>query len=145
MPYLHLTFGQPPDKDTCRFLARYATALLADVLHKRPEVTAVHIGAAAPGRWFVGGEACPAHQMAAHADLYITAGTNSADEKASFIASLDRLLKETFGDLPEASYTVIHEIAATDWGYDGQTQAARRHAATAPISAETLCNTLPAG
>lgn len=47
------------------------------------------------------------------------------------IAALHRLLGDTLSAVPEASYIVIHEIAASDWGYAGLTQAARRPAASA--------------
>ena len=47
------------------------------------------------------------------------------------IAALHRLLGDTLGTVPEASYIAIHEIASSDWGYAGLTQAARRPAASA--------------
>lgn len=126
MPYLHLAVGQPVDHETRRFLARYLTALIADLLHKRPEVTAVRIDSVPGDQWFVAGEPVTAGQTPAHATLYITAGTNSEAEKAAFVAQLDSVLRETFGPLPEATYIVIQELAATDWGYGGQTQAGRK-------------------
>jgi len=125
MPYCHLVVAQPIDTETRRFLARYLTALIADLLNKRAEVTAVRIESAAAEQWFVAGEAPAAGLTAAHATLYITAGTNSEAEKAAFIAQLDSHLHDSFGPMPEAGYIVIQEVAATDWGYAGQTQAAR--------------------
>lgn len=143
MPYLHLTFGRPVDADTGRFLARHCTELIAELLHKRPEVTAVHLDAARPDGWFIGGAANPPTQMSAHGELYITAGTNTETEKAAFIAALDRLFRDTFGEVPQASYVIVHEIPGSDWGYAGRTQEARRLArlAEAADTPETIGNT----
>lgn len=126
MPYFHLSVGQPLDQDTRDFLARSTTALIADRLGKRAAVTAVRIDSVPVTHWFVAGEPVASGLTPVQATLLITAGTNTAEEKAGFIADLDRLLKETFGPIPEASYLVLHEIGAGDWGYDGQTQADRR-------------------
>lgn len=131
MPYCHLAVGSAVSPQLRRFLANYLTALIADLLNKRREVTAIRIEDCPPGQWFIGGDPLGDTCVPAHATLYITAGTNSAAEKATFISQLDGLLRDTFGDLPEASYVVIHEVAASDWGYAGQTQAARRLAVAA--------------
>ena len=59
-------------------------------------------------------------------DATVSAGTNTADEKSSFIAEANRLLKTVLGaDLTEVSYIVIHEVPKDSWGYDGLTQAER--------------------
>jgi 4-oxalocrotonate tautomerase len=126
MPYFNLAIGQPVEPETRAFLARSTTALIADMLGKRAEVTAVRIDDLPAGHWFVAGEAAAVHGTPLQATLFITAGTNTTAEKAAFVAQLDRLLRDTFGEVPEASYIVIHEVAADDWGYGGQTQAARR-------------------
>ncbi|HXE36939.1 MAG TPA: tautomerase family protein, partial [Azonexus sp.] len=96
------------------------------LLHKRAEVTAVHVNCVAADGWCIAGEPLAETLTPAHSEIYITAGTNTAAEKAAMIAALHRLLVESCGALPEASYVVIHEIPATDWGYAGQTQAARQ-------------------
>lgn len=126
MPYFNLAIGQPVEPETRAFLARSTTSLIAELLGKRAEVTAVRIDDLPAGHWFIAGEPAAALGIPLQATLYITAGTNTTAEKAGFIAQLDRLLRDTFGAVPEASYIVIHELAADDWGYGGQTQAGRR-------------------
>jgi 4-oxalocrotonate tautomerase len=71
-------------------------------------------------------------QSTAQLQIQITAGTNTAAEKAAFIAAAFEELGTLLGGLHPASYVVVDEIAADAWGYGGRTQAARRlDAATA--------------
>ena len=56
----------------------------------------------------------------------ITAGTNSAAEKADFIFAANKLLTATGGPGAAPTYVALHEIPAESWGYDGETQAARK-------------------
>ena len=133
MPTLHLHTTAVLDDTTRSTLARALTDLTAEVLGKRPEVTAVLVHHHPPGQWFIGGvspEAQPTAQLA----IDITTGTNSADEKAAFVAGAWELLGRVLGGatgLALASYVIVREVPATDWGYAGQTQAARRLRAAA--------------
>ncbi len=80
-------------------------------------------------RWHIGG-AVPA-QPTALLEISITAGTNTAEEKAAFIdAAFAELQRQLGGGKPlaAASYVIVRELPATDWGYGGLTQAARRNA-----------------
>jgi 4-oxalocrotonate tautomerase len=131
MPYLHLQLGQTISTAQKRHLAQRSTDLIAAILHKRAAVTAVHIAGAADDGWHIGGEPVGEGLTPAHGTLYITAGTNTPAEKAEIIIALHRLLADTCGPLPEASYLVIHEMPAGNWGYDGHTQAARQPALAA--------------
>lgn len=124
MPYLHLTLGRTITAETQHQLASRSTALLQQLLHKRAEVTAVRIECTADA-WFINGDKPSAALLPCHGEVCITAGSNSAEEKAAFLAALHALLGEICGPLPEASYLVIREIAAGNWGYDGKTQACR--------------------
>ena len=56
----------------------------------------------------------------------VTAGANTDDEKAAFIAAAEAMLRDALGRLDAPVYVIVQEIPATDWGYDGRTQAARR-------------------
>ena len=129
MPFIRITLGRAASPAQQQAIARQATALIADLLHKRAEVTAVQVDCTPASTWCIAGEAVATALTPAHGDIYITAGTNTAAEKAALIAALHRLLGETLGAVPEACYIVIHEIAASDWGYAGLPQAARRQAA----------------
>lgn len=124
MPYLHLSLGRKLAAEQQQSLAQRSTELLASLLHKRAEVTAVRIESTADA-WFIGGEPPATGQTPCHGVVFITAGSNSDSEKAAFLAALHALIDDLAGPLPLASYLVIHEIPATSWGYAGQTQAAR--------------------
>jgi 4-oxalocrotonate tautomerase len=128
MPYIHITLGGPePTVDQCRFLIDKATRLTNEIMGKRAEVTAVAVSALGSGRWGIGGAPTAGDgPPPAHIDIKITRGSNTPAQKARLVAELRRMLEEVIGGCAEASYTVIHELPAEDWGYGGLTQAARR-------------------
>lgn len=123
MPYIDLRIHPAPNEEQAAALARALTDVLANVAGKRREVTAVRIGAGGAMLWTIGGAPCGT--TTAYLDVKITAGTNSREEKAALVRHLHRLLSDTFGELAEASYVVVHELPAENWGYGGLTQAAR--------------------
>ena len=56
MPFIHLQFAPAPDVrvDTAA-LAQALTRVAAELLHKKPEVTAVRLEPVEPAAWFIGG------------------------------------------------------------------------------------------
>jgi 4-oxalocrotonate tautomerase len=103
------------------------TELMASVLGKNAALTSVLVEQPTIAAWAVNGT--PA-RVAAHVDATITAGTNSPEEKARFIARTMRLLRTVLGaELSPATYIVIAEVPAHSWGYDGRTQESRLQAA----------------
>lgn len=132
MPFVRIAFGGlAPAPATTAALQRQTTELLAGMLGKRPEVTVVAVESAPTGSWSAGGQ--PAGPLA-YMEAFITAGSNSAGEKAAFIAAADRLLRATLGDGASPVYVAVHELPAGDWGYDGVSQAARRATAMPPAT-----------
>lgn len=126
MPFLHLRLnGVNRDPAGDQRLSAALTRLTADLLHKRADLTSVLIERLPPETgWFVGGQAA---RVAAHLEINVTDGTNSAGEKAAYVAATANLLRAECGpDLPVATYVIVRDCAAETWGYDGQTQAARR-------------------
>lgn len=124
MPTLQLKISPPQSAERLGAIARRLTDLTATVLGKRREVTAVVVEELWPGRWFVGGR--PPQGATALLEVRVTRGTNTAEEKEAFVAAAYAELSQQLGSLEEASYVVVQEVAATDWGYGGRTQAARR-------------------
>lgn len=132
MPTLHLKVSPLQNPPTYRALASALTRLTALHLGKRPEVTAVMIDDVPAARWHVGGS--DVQGPTAFLEISITQGTNTAQEKAAFIAAVFDELQNQLGagqPLAPASYVIVREVPATDWGYGGQTQAARRLLAAA--------------
>lgn len=128
MPFLHLQLATAPgiEADDAT-LARVLTRLTGQILHKRPEVTALRIDRVSPDAWFIGAlPLAPRLQATLQLRIAVTAGTNSADEKARYIAAVFEELGTLLGGLHPASYVIVDELAADAWGYGGRTQAARK-------------------
>jgi 4-oxalocrotonate tautomerase len=127
MPILNLKIAPMQDPERYAALARALTRITAQHLGKRPEVTAVAIEDLPAAQWFVGGREI--RRPTALLEISVTQGTNTPPEKDAFIeaafAELQRQLADG-GALEEASYVVVREVPATDWGYDGVTQWERK-------------------
>lgn len=103
------------------------TRLMADLLHKRADLTVVNVAQRRPDTWAVGGQALPDAGWSASLQVFITAGTNEAGERARFISAAHALIQEVMqGPAATPLYIVLHEVPADSWGYDGLTQAARK-------------------
>lgn len=107
-------------------LAGLATDVMVDIRGKRRELVAVQIAKSDPAGWFVGGR-CLAEgkRPSAYLEAKITQGTHTPEQKPQAVQALNQMLKDVLGDMAEASYVTLHEIAADAWGYDGHTQASR--------------------
>ncbi len=128
MPTLRLQVAPLLNPERYAALGAALTHITAQVLHKNPQVTVVMVDDLPPARYVVGGHA--AAVPIACLEISITAGTNTAAEKSQFIrdayAELQRQLATNGKPLHEASYVIVRELPAADWGYAGVTQAARR-------------------
>ncbi|MES9863011.1 MAG: tautomerase family protein [Candidatus Thiodiazotropha sp. LLP2] len=123
MPYIEAIIDPAPTAELATRLADAITDAMASVVGKRREVTAVRIIGSDALIWTI--DAKMNNKTTAYLDVKITEGTNSSDEKASLITLLHQILSKTFGELEEASYIVIHELPAENWGFAGLTQANR--------------------
>jgi 4-oxalocrotonate tautomerase len=126
MPILNLKVAPLQNPERYASLAQSLTTLTEGVLKKRPAVTAVAIDDLSSARWYVGRE--PVSEPTAYLEINITRGTNTAEEKAEFVTQAYALLCEQLNagkPLHLASYVIVREVPAGDWGFDGVTQAAR--------------------
>jgi 4-oxalocrotonate tautomerase len=125
MPFVSIKIAGPSlAPEQIQVLQQQVTDLMAGILRKKAELTAVLIEQAPIAGWSVGSHPV---RVAAHLDAKITAGTNSEEEKARFIAEAADVLKKLLGaDLPVATYVVVDEIPGDAWGYSGLTQDFRR-------------------
>jgi len=136
MPTLQLKVSPLQNPSRYRTLAAELTRLTAEHLGKRAEVTAVMIDDLPAARWYVGG--VDVQRPTAFLEISITQGTNTAQQKAAFIAAAFAELQEQLGaggPLAEASYVIVRELPAGDWGYGGQTQATRQAARVQSVEA----------
>ena len=124
MPLINITLSGPaPDADTIRELQTETTRLMHDILRKEAALTVVSVAHLANACFSADGQPVDA---AASLQAMITAGTNDAAEKADFIFAAKVMLSMAIGSSAAPIYVVLHEIPAESWGYDGQTQSARK-------------------
>ncbi|WP_394790609.1 4-oxalocrotonate tautomerase family protein [Rhodoferax sp.] len=126
MPYLHITLSTPASTRTAHQVIELLTDLTANILRKKRELTAVRVEFADPQLWAIGSMALAGQpHNSFYLDAKVTDGTNTPDEKTRYIAQVFSGLESMLGPLAAASYTVLHEVPAQSWGYQGRTQAAR--------------------
>lgn len=129
MPILTVLISGAPNPGRDARVADALAQLTAEVLRKDRRLTSVAIAHIPEAQWFVGGAALDAQRRASFfVDVRVTAGTNSQDEKARYIAAVFARMRELLGVPHEASYVHVHEVPADAWGYGGLTQAQRQAA-----------------
>lgn len=130
MPFIRISLaGKQPSAEQIQHLQSETTRLMAEILNKRPEVTVVAVEFVPGSNWSIGGLSLQQSSKLGHMEAFITAGTNSEQEKADFIAAAYQMLTSVLGQDCTPVYVVVIDIDAANWGYDGQTQAARKLAA----------------
>ena len=124
MPLINIAIAGPtPAPAIVSRLQAETTELMRDILRKQAALTVVAVTSLPAGAFSANGVAV---QQGASLHASVTAGTNSDDEKAAFIAAAEAMLRKALGRLDAPVYVIVQEISAADWGYDGRTQAARR-------------------
>ncbi|WP_171170728.1 4-oxalocrotonate tautomerase family protein [Streptomyces sp. I05A-00742] len=122
MPYIRVTVSGPALSPARRSaLAEGLTALAVSALGKSAARTTVQVDPVPAGHYFVAGRPVTG-ATGAHVEVSITAGTNSADEKARFITETYALLRETLGVLPPVAGVALYELHPESYGYNGVTQ-----------------------
>ena len=128
MPFVDITVAADTvTVEQVRTLQEGATVLMVDAMNKKAELTAVRVQQVPLVSWSVGGRPTT---CAAHLDVKVSAGTNTSEEKARFIAGAMGLLRSVLGPaLDPVTYVVIDEVPGDAWGWNGMTQARRAVAA----------------
>lgn len=127
MPYINVQLSQQQSPEVIAEIGAGVTSIMVEVLHKARHLVSVQVQHDNTHRWFVGDKSIKSQPCeTALVEAFITEGTNTFEEKQQAIAALSELMKTCLGELHEASYIVLHEIPATDWGHDGVSQNARR-------------------
>ena len=124
MPLIQITLSGPPAAPAAiQQLQQEFTQLMASILHKEAALTVVSVAQLPEGAHSANGQSVA---TGASLQALITAGTNNAADKAAFIFAAKTLLTATIGPSAAPLYVALHELPADSWGYDGQTQAARK-------------------
>lgn len=123
MPILNLSLSSAPDARQSAAIAATLSRLTAQLLHKAPELTSVAISHLDAAHWFVGGPSLQAQgKTSFFLDILISDETNTAAEKAAYIAAVFAAMQESLGALHEVSYIHVHDARQAAWGYGGLTQ-----------------------
>ena len=123
MPILNLRLSSAPDARQSAVIAATLSRLTAQLLHKAPELTSVAISHADAAHWFVGGPALQTQgKTSFFLDILISDESNTAREKAEYIAAVFAAMQEHLGDVHEVSYIHVHDARQAAWGYGGLTQ-----------------------
>jgi phenylpyruvate tautomerase PptA (4-oxalocrotonate tautomerase family) len=122
MPFIRITiFSSELSEQQIERLQSGTTALMVNGMRKPLAGVAVLVDHVARGAWRIAGQ-----DVAAEVDAIIGADSNTAQEKANFMANMMALLRETLGGgLGEDTYIVIHEMARDSYGRGGLTRAER--------------------
>lgn len=134
MPYIavHLANTQPLSESQTQQLVQGITDVMVQTLGKKRHLVAVSMDYLPPTQWFIAAQTLATNS--AFIQAYLTEATNSEAEKAQAIAELHGLLQTVLGKVEEATYIVLNNLPATDWGYAGKTQAQRY------LTSQTLAN-----
>lgn len=110
-------------------LIEQVTALMTDVMKKKPERVTVQISLEDPNLWAVGRKRMTdSDGCGVRMSIAVTAGTNSITEKEDMVVAATTMLDEILNINPDATYIVINEIPGESWGKGGITLADRTKA-----------------
>lgn len=131
MPYIAIKVSADPSAALTRTLSDGVVQRTAQILRKKPEITAVTVEYVSPEHWIVGGKTLREHGKASYwLDIKVVDGTNTKDEKAAYLREIFAFMGEVLGPLHEESYGLVHEVKADAYGFGGRTQEHRYIAAT---------------
>ena len=126
MPFLRFAVATELTDNQTYDLGGALTTIIANELAQNHALTSVWIERVVYRFRFIGAER---QRIAAHLDVNVTAGTNTENQKKAFLAKAMELLRSFFRDRHDATYIVVHEVPATDWGFDWGTQGDREASA----------------
>jgi 4-oxalocrotonate tautomerase family enzyme len=118
MPFIRIsTFGPALTADQISNLQQGVTELMTGVMRKPKLSVAVLVEQVTLGGWSIAGKQV---SKAAQVECHIGGGTNTPEEKAEFMSSVVKLLQSTIGlDVPDVSYTMVHEHSHDSYGRGG--------------------------
>jgi 4-oxalocrotonate tautomerase len=104
-------------------MAAFVVDASTNILRKKRELTAVLVEHVDPDCWFAGGPTLVEQEKSTFwLDIKTVDGTNTKEEKASFVAAIFKGMGELLGDLHAESYVYVDEVHADAYGFGGKTQ-----------------------
>jgi 4-oxalocrotonate tautomerase len=123
MPILNITVSATPSQVPAQSVSNILMRHTGAILHKAPALTAIAVHYTPREQWFVGGQSLAQLGKASFFfDIKITDETNTASEKAAYIAAVWKDMQALLGELHEVSYIHIDDARPAAWGWGGLTQ-----------------------
>ena len=123
MPLLNVSISGELDTGLSAVVASQLTEMTAKHLHKDPKLTSVTVAFIGDQDWFIGRQPLvdlPVRTFSL--DIKVTAGTNTKSQITSYIDAVFQGMSEILGEVADASYIIVNEVPAANWGYAGKTQ-----------------------
>lgn len=115
MPYISIHVSSDLTQLQIKNLVEGTTNIMANILHKNAELTAVSITKIDKEHWFIGNKLAT-NSVSAYVNAKISKGTNTEKEKSDALSAFNQLLDNEIGPLTPTSYVVLDEVPTTDWG-----------------------------
>lgn len=126
MPFIHVRYSTPGERDLRQPIASFVTEATARVLRKKPEVSAVVVEQVPADHWFIAGKSLAEHRKATFfVEVRVSRGTNVKEEKAAYLREVFRGLEALLGPVHPESYIHVHAAEGDAYGYGGVSQDAR--------------------
>ena len=123
MPYINVKVTANPDPDLSARIAREIAELTRIHLRKDPTVTAVAVDYADPRHWFAGGRSLAEQDVNTFwLDIKVVDGSNTKQEMAAYLEAVHQTMSDLLGGIHTESYTLVHEVPASAYGFGGRTQ-----------------------
>jgi 4-oxalocrotonate tautomerase len=140
MPLISVTYSSSRQTPSLKAdIAADVAELTAKILHKDPKVTAIIVKSVDAADWFAGGKSLKEQKLASFwLDIHVSEGTNTKDEKATYIAAIFERMGELLGPLHNESYLHVDEVRGDAYGFGGLTQERRYIAARLDVAPQNL-------
>jgi len=126
MPFIHVRYSTPSERDLRQPIATLVTQTTAKVLGKDPELTSLVVERVPADTWFIAGRSLADHRKATFfVEVRVTRGTNVKAEKAAYLRETFRAMEDLLGPVHPESYVHVHEAEGDAYGYGGVSQEAR--------------------
>jgi len=123
MPYINVKVTAQSDPDLSARIARDISELTRVHLRKDPTVTAVAVDYTDPRHWFAGGRSLAEQGVGSFwLDIKVVDGTNTKPEMAAYLEAVHQAMSGLLGGIHTESYTLVHEVPASAYGFGGLTQ-----------------------
>jgi 4-oxalocrotonate tautomerase len=139
MPFINVVISRKPDAELAKRISEGVVERTERALRKPRQITAVAVTFVPPEQWIIGGRSLQEQGLASFwLDIKVTEGTNTKDEKASYLAEVFSFMQSVLGPLHSESYVLVDDVQGDGYGYGGTTQdyryiRSRLEASNAPV------------